>query len=515
MTTFTFGILGGNYERAGSASRQLKELLRTVGAEPQAARRAISAAYEAEMNVVIHAHHGRMHASLLPGRLEVEVVDQGPGIANIELAMRPGWSTAPQKARELGFGAGLGLPNIKKNSDLFVLESAVGKGCRVMFAVSFRPSPCANGSLNSLRLSAELCRACLRCVHACPMSAVRVRVRAPVVLPHLCVDCPARIDVCPTGAIGMEASASRPENAADTTLIVPSPLLLQFAGYSAEAVLGAVSSAGFKRVRLVDPWNATDHQALLEQARARDGAPVISGSCPAIVNLIATRFPSLLSGLSTLRSPLEAAVATCQNEPLLVVALCPSQCSLLHSMGVAPSRVATPAAFRRLLQPLLERQSPSPVPAQSREADAACAGVLQVFGMRHCSRVLEALENGLLGSANVLDLYGCEMGCHGSPLLLESPFVSHHRWRLGEARAPPTEPMVRTEPVKPRSGFRLDSDMSTAMQKLARMSEVLRTLPGDDCGCCGAPSCRAQAEDVALGRISGAGCARLQPEVTP
>lgn len=93
------------------------------------------AAYEAEMNVVIHAHEGRLEATLGPHQVDVEVVDSGPGIEDVELAMQEGWSTAPPEARALGFGAGMGLPNMRRHTDELRITTEVGRGTRVAMRV--------------------------------------------------------------------------------------------------------------------------------------------------------------------------------------------------------------------------------------------------------------------------------------------------------------------------------------------------------------------------------------------
>ena len=118
MTAVSFPIEGGDFAGAGTASRGLKEQLARLGVEGEVLRRAMIAAYEAEMNVVIHARRGKLWARLNSGRVDLEVVDEGPGIPDVEKAMREGWSTAPAEARALGFGAGMGLPNIRRASDV-------------------------------------------------------------------------------------------------------------------------------------------------------------------------------------------------------------------------------------------------------------------------------------------------------------------------------------------------------------------------------------------------------------
>ncbi|MBM4016896.1 MAG: anti-sigma regulatory factor [Planctomycetes bacterium] len=135
MNAFTYIIAGGDYIRAGAASRRLKERLEAAGAAPDSVRRAVIAACEAEMNVVVHARGGRMEARLAPGRIDVEVADAGPGIADVPLAMQEGYSTAPPEARALGFGAGMGLPSIRRAADAFAIDSAPGRGTRLRFTV--------------------------------------------------------------------------------------------------------------------------------------------------------------------------------------------------------------------------------------------------------------------------------------------------------------------------------------------------------------------------------------------
>lgn len=121
-------IEGLDFLKAGEASSNIKHTLQLVGYPPEIIRRAAIAAYEAEMNIAIHAHKGVLRTTVRPDFIEIIADDQGPGIRNINLAMQEGYSTAPDHIREMGFGAGMGLPNIKKCADSFSIESVVGKG---------------------------------------------------------------------------------------------------------------------------------------------------------------------------------------------------------------------------------------------------------------------------------------------------------------------------------------------------------------------------------------------------
>lgn len=130
-----YHIEGARFEKAGEASSQLKRNLHALGIPPDAVRRITIASYEAEMNLVIFAGGGELIASIEPGKVTITVVDHGPGIPDIERAMQPGYSTAPDWVRELGFGAGMGLPNIKNCSNELKLESKVGEGTNLQFTV--------------------------------------------------------------------------------------------------------------------------------------------------------------------------------------------------------------------------------------------------------------------------------------------------------------------------------------------------------------------------------------------
>jgi len=130
-----FEVFGGDFYNAGRVSTEIKEILRQIGIGAPTMRRAAIAAYEAEMNLVMYARRGTVRLEVTPDRIHLRVRDEGPGIASIELAMQEGYSTATEEMREMGFGAGMGLPNIRKNSDQFVIRSEVGVGTELEIEV--------------------------------------------------------------------------------------------------------------------------------------------------------------------------------------------------------------------------------------------------------------------------------------------------------------------------------------------------------------------------------------------
>lgn len=128
MVKLRYEIEGGNFNRAGNASSQVKKVLKQLNIDPRLIKKIVVALYEAEVNIVAHAFSGMMEVSIFPDKIEMVLQDKGPGIPDIEQAMQEGYSTASQKVREMGFGAGMGLPNIKRNTDNLEIETIVGTG---------------------------------------------------------------------------------------------------------------------------------------------------------------------------------------------------------------------------------------------------------------------------------------------------------------------------------------------------------------------------------------------------
>ncbi|HID86218.1 MAG TPA: CBS domain-containing protein [Anaerolineae bacterium] len=128
---FRYHVVGKDFIRAGEASSGLKRTLSRLGIHPRVIRRVAIATYEAEMNIVIFTDGGEIVAEVTPKRVKIEAIDDGPGIPDVEQALQPGFSTAPEWVREMGFGAGMGLPNIKACADEMKLESTVGEGTRL------------------------------------------------------------------------------------------------------------------------------------------------------------------------------------------------------------------------------------------------------------------------------------------------------------------------------------------------------------------------------------------------
>ena len=130
-----YDVSGDDFTRAGAASGDVKRVLKQLGVSPATTRNVAVAMYEAEINMVIHAGGGEIDVEITEDAIKMVLADHGPGIENVELAMREGYSTAPDNIRSLGFGAGMGLPNIKKYTDEFRLETELGVGTTLFLTV--------------------------------------------------------------------------------------------------------------------------------------------------------------------------------------------------------------------------------------------------------------------------------------------------------------------------------------------------------------------------------------------
>ena len=131
----TYDISADDFTRAGEASSDVKRKLKQMGVDPEAIRKVAIAMYEGEINMVIHAKGGLITVEVTPQQIKMILADVGPGIPDVELAMQAGYSTAPDEIRSLGFGAGMGLPNMKKYSDEMEIDTRLGEGTTITMIV--------------------------------------------------------------------------------------------------------------------------------------------------------------------------------------------------------------------------------------------------------------------------------------------------------------------------------------------------------------------------------------------
>jgi len=133
---YHYVVPGDDFSQAGAASNAVKQILKQLGLDPQTVRKMSIALYEGEINMVIHAGGGEIDVDIDDEKITAVLTDHGPGIENVELAMQDGWSTATEQVRGLGFGAGMGLPNMKKYADGLKIDTEVGAGTTVTLTVN-------------------------------------------------------------------------------------------------------------------------------------------------------------------------------------------------------------------------------------------------------------------------------------------------------------------------------------------------------------------------------------------
>lgn len=140
-----FNVQGGNFNDAGKVASHIKAILKRFGIPSEAVRKTALVAYESEINIVSYARKGVIHLRIAPQQIVIETIDEGAGIADIELAMQEGYSTATDKIREMGFGAGMGLANIKNFSDIFQISSEPGKGTSLKMIIKWQTEGVPDG----------------------------------------------------------------------------------------------------------------------------------------------------------------------------------------------------------------------------------------------------------------------------------------------------------------------------------------------------------------------------------
>jgi len=151
-----FTVVGDNFDHAGKASRSIKTILKQIGVSRDVIRKAVLVAYEAEINIVSYARQGVIHLCVATDHIMIEAIDEGQGIPDIELAMQPGWSTASQKVRDMGFGAGMGLCNIKSFADMFYISSEVGKGTHLKMIIKTKTTSAHKGKSESRQFGSQV-----------------------------------------------------------------------------------------------------------------------------------------------------------------------------------------------------------------------------------------------------------------------------------------------------------------------------------------------------------------------
>ncbi len=403
---------------------------------------------------------------------------------------------------------------------------------------------------HSVVVEYKKCRGCTTCIKSCPTEAIRVRSGKATILPNRCIDCGTCSRVCPHRAVRSVPDSFDVLQNYQYSIAVPDPALYgQFHNLDdRNVILNGLLELGFDNV--YESAAAGELLADFLRERRKDGrrtAPEISPWCPAVVRLISIRFPELLGSIAPVITPSELAAVLARERAVEDTGLSPEEigvfsivpCSSLITSASAPDGLRAPVldgafairdVYMALLEPMrkLDRTRLRPL-ASAGAAGVACACVggealarretdyVAVDGIDNVIHMLEDIEDGRLPEADFIELRACTQGCLGGCLNAENPFAARLRLKKLMDRLPPSGGRPHTgTPVedilnkaeKPEflPTFLLDPDRRKAMEKLLRIQELEEQLPGLRCGACGAPSCRAFAEDVVMGRASEEDC---------
>ncbi len=404
--------------------------------------------------------------------------------------------------------------------------------------------------IHSVRLDVERCKGCTTCIRSCPTDAIRVRRGKAAILAARCIDCGQCVKVCPHKAIRAVTDPFDLMQQFTYTVALPEPALYgQFHHMDdVNIILNGLKTIGFDQV-----WEVGRAGELLsdyaDEVRKNGGLhrpkirPVISSACPAVVRLIRMRFPKLIPNIGTVVMPAELAAKLARREAeqatglppeqigVFLITPCPSKATTVHS----PEALNEPVIdgvfsindiYLRLLNPMRELEELEPLcTIGKRGVSWAFSGgesrargdesYLAVDGIEHVIQMLEDIEDGRLPEADFIELSACTKGCVGGCLNVENPFAAKMRIQQVMKNLPErAEALPKTErdllhferELEYSPVFVLDEDRGAAMEKLFKIDQLLQQLPGLDCASCGAPSCRALAEDVVLGRASEDDC---------
>jgi len=402
-----------------------------------------------------------------------------------------------------------------------------------------------SGIIHSVTLDEAKCKGCTNCIKKCPTQAIRVRGNKAIITADLCIDCGECIRVCPYRAKKAITDSLDVLNDFKYKIALPAPALYgQFGGdVTIDMILNALLKLGFDDIYEV----AYAAQIVTEKTKEllKSGEleyPVINSACPAVVKLISTKYPGLLVNVLPVISPMNLAAKLAREIAVentgykddeigvFFISPCPAKATCTrYPLGLPESLIDGVFSFKDIYKKMLailkdKDESKTLSMAGFNGVCWAKSGgeavplelenYIAVDGIHNVIDVLEEIENDKLKDVEFVEALACTGGCVGGPLTVENNFVAKTRLKMiarsakGQTQAtdiPDINPMWQV-PVYSRTQNLLDSDMSVAMQKLARIEQLHDELPGLDCGSCGAPSCRALAEDIVRGEAKETDC---------
>jgi iron only hydrogenase large subunit-like protein len=406
---------------------------------------------------------------------------------------------------------------------------------------------------HSMRFVAERCNGCMSCMRVCPTAAVRIRKMRAVVLEDRCIDCGECIRACPNGAVMPLTDQMANLSKFDRTVALVSPAL--YGQFDGDVMPGAISAAlkqcGFDDVEPLSPGcDAVTNAIELFLGDYRGQHPLISSFCPTVVQLVQVKYPELVDQLLPLLAPREVSAreakervaaearVPAQRIGAVYVTPCPAKMvSILEHPGMGKSYVDAAVSISDLFQTLAAKVTREREAADTAAGGETASGVswaflggmpkslprentLSVAGLPNVIRILDDIEKGKLRKYSFIECHACPEGCVGGCLTVENPYVARGRVIRLSQKLPPGPAIDRQEvehryaqgsfltdaPFASRPLRPLDDDISRAIAKMKERDRISAELPGIDCGACGAPTCRAFAEDVVLEEAEEPSC---------
>lgn len=407
--------------------------------------------------------------------------------------------------------------------------------------------------LHSVVLNDDNCVGCTSCLKICPTEAIRLREGKARIIGEKCIDCGECIRICPNHAKNAITDTLDILKNFKYTIAIPSLVLYgQFPGkVGINEMLSAVKNVGFDEVYEASYGteiitNVTKNRILTNPDKKR---PLINSTCPATLRLIQIRFPELLENVIDIETPIEIAARLAKNEAVkktglkmeeigvIFISPCTARrTSVTNPLGIEKSYIDGVLSMKAVYGDIIRNINSSGdkiITRSTRESllwpiiggqgeSLGIENYLAVDGIQEVIKVLEEIEMDKLDGLEFFEGMACIGGCVGGPLTIENPFIARSRMKnlakeLSDSSFSEEEikrqvemydnGFIRlTEPIEPKAIMRLDDDIAKSMQKMEMIKEMMKYLPGIDCGVCGAPTCRAFAEDIVKGKSQKSIC---------
>ncbi|QHQ60423.1 4Fe-4S dicluster domain-containing protein [Anaerocolumna sedimenticola] len=407
----------------------------------------------------------------------------------------------------------------------------------------------------AVRLDENLCKGCINCIKRCPTQAIRVRNGKAAITKKFCIDCGECIRICPHHAKLAIYDPLSILKEYEYTVALPAPSLYgQFNNLDdVNIVLTALKRMGFN-----DVYEVSGAAELVSEVsrkyveQHKEQWPLISTACPSVVRLIRVRFPNLIEHLLPVKAPVDLAAALAREKAMketglpgdkigiIFISPCPAKVSAVKTpLGIEKSDVdgvlAIKEVYPRLLPLMREVEASQNIEeiAISGKIGISWGGTggeagglltdsyLAADGIENVIRVLEDLEDQKFSSLEFIELNACSGGCVGGVLTVENPFVAKVKIkRLRKYMPVACNHLINgkvtgvywTEEVRYEPVFKLGVNIKESIAMMAKVEELYERFPGLDCGSCGAPTCKALAEDVVRGVASEKDCIHILRE---